>query len=54
LLIGGFEGYLPYRVQPGDTLSSITAAEYGDASRWSTINPANQRILPNPDLIFTG
>ena len=54
LLIDGFEGYRPYTVQPGDTLSSIAAAQYGDASRWPTIHTANQHILPNPDLIFVG
>lgn len=54
LLIDGFEGYRSYSVQPGDTLSSIAVAEYGDASGWPTIHRANQHILPNPDLIFVG
>jgi hypothetical protein len=54
LLIDGFEGYRPYIVRAGDTLSSIAAAEYGDASRWPTIHTANQHTVPNPDLIFVG
>jgi len=54
LLIDGFEGNRPYIVQPGDTLSAIAAAQYGDASRWPTIHTANQHIVPNPDLIFVG
>lgn len=54
LLIDGFEGYRPYIVQAGDTLSAIAAAQYGDASRWPTIHMANQHTVPNPDLIFVG
>jgi len=54
LLIDGFEGYRPYVVQAGDTLSGIAAAQYGDASRWPTIHTASQHIVPNPNLIFVG
>ncbi len=54
LLIAGFEGYRNYTVQPGDTLSGIAAAQYGDASRWPMIHTANQHLVPNANLIFAG
>ena len=54
LLIDGFEGYRTYTVRPGDTLSGIAAAQYGDASRWPMIHTANQHLVPNANLIFVG
>ena len=54
LLVDAFEGYRIYVVQAGDTLSSIAAANYGDASRWPTIHVANQHLVPDANLIFVG
>ncbi len=40
-----------YVVKAGDTLSSIAAAVYGDAGRWSEIFEANRDLLSDPNLI---
>ncbi|WP_366129684.1 transporter substrate-binding domain-containing protein [uncultured Roseovarius sp.] len=34
-----------YRVQPGDTLTSVAAAHYDDADQWTLIYYANQAVL---------
>lgn len=42
-------------VQPGDWLSKIAVAYYGDMNKWETIYNANLRTIgPNPDLIQVG
>lgn len=41
-----------YTVKRGDTLSSIAAAEYGDAAKWRPIAAANR--LDNPRILAPG
>jgi nucleoid-associated protein YgaU len=41
-------------VQPGDTLSAIAQANYGDASQFSLIVRANPLVISDPNLIFPG
>ncbi len=43
-----------YEVKPGDTLSKIAKAEYGDANAYNKIFEANTDILKNPNTIFPG
>lgn len=43
-----------YEVKPGDTLSKIAKAEYGDANAYNIIFEANTDILKNPNTIFPG
>ena len=43
-----------YVVKPGDSLSKIAKAEYGDANAYMIIFEANRDILNNPNLIHPG
>lgn len=43
-----------YEVKPGDSLSKIAKAHYGDAMKYMKIFEANQPMLKNPDLIYPG
>ena len=43
-----------YTVQPGDSLSKIAKAHYGDAMKYPVIFEANQPMLTNPDKIYPG
>jgi nucleoid-associated protein YgaU len=43
-----------YVVQPGDSLSKIAKAVYGDANRWKEIFEANKEQLTDPNLIRPG
>ncbi len=43
-----------YTVKPGDSLSKIAKAIYGDAARWTAIYEANRDSIKNPDLIHPG
>jgi nucleoid-associated protein YgaU len=43
-----------YEVKPGDSLSKIAKAEYGDANDWNRIFEANKDILKDPNKIFPG
>ncbi len=43
-----------YIVQPGDSLSKIAKAVYGDANRWPEIAAANKEQVPDPNLIRPG
>ena len=43
-----------HKVQPGETLSGIAAAELGDASRWPDIFVLNRSVLTNPDVVVPG
>lgn len=43
-----------YEVKPGDSLSKIAKAEYGDATQWKRIFEANSATLKDPDKIFPG
>jgi nucleoid-associated protein YgaU len=43
-----------YTVRPGDTLSSISAQVYGDASLWRTIFEANRDQMNSPEALRVG
>jgi len=43
-----------YEVMPGDSLSSIAAAVYGEGAKWRTIYEANQGILGNSQKLRVG
>ena len=43
-----------YEVKPGDSLSKIAKAEYGNANAWPKIYEANKDILKDPNKIFPG
>jgi hypothetical protein len=44
-----------YTVQPGDSLSSIAAALFGDSNRWHEIYDLNKDAIgPDPDVISAG
>ncbi|WP_283398510.1 LysM peptidoglycan-binding domain-containing protein, partial [Modestobacter marinus] len=42
-----------YTVQPGDTLSSIAAAQ-GVAGGWQALYAANQSTISDPNRIYVG
>jgi nucleoid-associated protein YgaU len=43
-----------YRVQPGDTLSSIAAKVYNDSRKWDKIYEANRNVLSSPQSLRQG
>jgi len=43
-----------YTVQPGDSLSKIAKAQYGDPMKYPMIFEANKPMLKDPDLIYPG
>ena len=43
-----------YTVQPGDSLSKIAKAHYGDAMKYTTIFEANTPMLKDPNKIYPG
>ena len=43
-----------YVVKPGDSLSRIARAHYGDADQWRRIYEANRDQIKDPDLIHPG
>jgi len=43
-----------YTVKPGDSLSKIALAQYGDAMKYPAIFEANKPMLKDPDLIYPG
>lgn len=43
-----------YEVRSGDTLSSISLSQYGDANRYNVIFEANRPMLSSPDRIYPG
>ncbi len=45
---------LMYTVQPGDSLSKIALAQYGDAMKYPLIFEGNQPMLSDPDKIYPG
>jgi hypothetical protein len=47
-------GFHPHTVVPGDTLSGLAQAFYGDASLFPRIFEANRNVIADPDLIFPG
>ena len=52
-ILPGYTGYRIYTVQPGDTLTGIAQAEYGN-SNFQPILQANQHIISDPNLILVG
>lgn len=54
LIVDGYVGYREHTVRPGDTLSAIAAANYGNASLYPRIVRANPTQISDPDLIFPG
>ncbi|WP_421724306.1 Gmad2 immunoglobulin-like domain-containing protein [Bauldia sp.] len=53
-IVPDYIGYREHVVQPGDTLSAIAAANYGDSSAFTNISRANPLIISDPNLIFPG
>ena len=53
LILPGYGGYRPYTVKPGDNLTKIARAEYGNDD-FQPIFQANQHIISDPNLIFPG
>jgi nucleoid-associated protein YgaU len=43
-----------YEVKPGDSLSKIAKAHYGDAMKYNLIFDANTPMLKDPNLIYPG
>jgi nucleoid-associated protein YgaU len=43
-----------YVVKPGDSLSKIAKAQYGNANQWKKIYDANRDRIHDPDLIQPG
>lgn len=53
LILPGYGGYRHYTVKPGDNLTKIARAEYGNDD-FKPIFQANQQIINDPNLIFPG
>jgi nucleoid-associated protein YgaU len=43
-----------YTVKPGDSLSKIAKAQYGNAMQYPAIFEANKPMLTDPDKIYPG
>ena len=43
-----------YKVQPGDTLSTIAARMYQEPRQWPLIFEANRDVLPGPEKLVVG
>lgn len=43
-----------YEVKPGDSLSKIAKAVYGDPMKYNVIFEANQPMLKDPNMIYPG
>ncbi len=53
-LVDPFAGFTTHTVAPGDTLSSIANAFFGDPGKFRIIFAANRDQLDDPDVIVTG
>jgi LysM repeat protein len=53
-IVANYIGYRIHIVQPGDTLSAIANANYGDSSKFTLIARANPMTIDDPNLIFPG
>lgn len=53
-LFADYEGWQPYTIQTGDTLSGIAADRYGDASAFWHLREANADRISDPNRIFAG
>lgn len=45
---------LPYLIQQGDTLGSISNDKYGTVSKWKLLYENNKPMIHDPNLIFAG
>ncbi|MGI9354548.1 MAG: LysM peptidoglycan-binding domain-containing protein [Rhizobiaceae bacterium] len=52
MILPGYTDYFEHTVAAGDTLVSISTQYYGEASKVSDIQQANQHIVPDANLIF--
>lgn len=52
-ILGGYQGWQPHVVQPGDTLTKIAQQYYGTGA-FQPIFEANQHVISDPNLIFAG
>ncbi|MEM9810964.1 MAG: LysM peptidoglycan-binding domain-containing protein [Pseudomonadota bacterium] len=52
-ILPGYDGWQPYTVKAGDTLTSIAQSQYG-TSDFQPILQANQHLISDPNLIFVG
>ncbi|MFG3259855.1 Gmad2 immunoglobulin-like domain-containing protein [Streptomyces sp. NPDC048172] len=53
-IVPGYFGFREHRVTPGETLSRIAEAHYGDSSLYPRLVRANPDRIDDPDLIFPG
>ena len=53
-LISPYHGFEQITVAPGDTLSAIAQAQYGNAALFGRIFDANRDVISDPNLIFIG
>jgi nucleoid-associated protein YgaU len=53
-LLSPYHGFAQYTVAGGDSLSSIAAKYYGDATKWPVIYEANRSQIQDPDRISVG
>jgi hypothetical protein len=53
-LVDPFTGFALHTVVPGDTLSTIADAFYGDPAKFRIIFAANRNQLDDPDVIVPG
>jgi len=50
----GDESTKLYTLKPGDTLSGLAKAFYGDFRWWPTLLDANRAAIPDPDQVSSG
>jgi nucleoid-associated protein YgaU len=53
-LMPGYVGYRRRIVLDGDSLGSISQAEYGDSSEWARLHEANRDQIGNPSVVEPG
>ncbi len=53
-ILAGYIGYRNHTVAPGDTLTAISQAHYGNPGQVSVIQRANAHLISDPDIIFPG
>lgn len=54
LLVADYQGWQPYTVTAGDTLSAIAQTYYGDPTTYWVIAAANPLTIADPNVIFPG
>jgi nucleoid-associated protein YgaU len=53
-ILPNYIGYRNYTIAPGDTLTAISTAQYGDPGHVSVIQRANAHLISDPNVIFPG